>query len=348
MVPGITPRQTGTILLTGASGGLSRGFIQQLFESNHCEELFGLYTTRDPSFCPDLVRLLDSAPAGHHYALEQLDLSSLDNVRKFAASVKARVASGFLPPIRAILINATVWQADGQKFSVDGLEMNFAANYLAHFLLVLLLLGSMDRECGRIVVTSSAAHDPYGPYSKTFVTEEEHKTVFRNTEILARPELDTPGDEARAGVRRYGMSKTLLIMFMFELQRRLDRDPNLSGISILALDPGTMGGTGLVRSGSLVIRLMMNYILPPITQVAGWYSPNGMLRTPYKSGGDLLRAAFDESDIGRHPKALYLDGSAVGQPAEEAKDEDKQRRLWEGSVKLAGLRQEETALTGLG
>lgn len=208
------PQQTGTILLTGASGGLSRGFIQQLFNSTHCKQSFGLYTTRDPSSCPDLVQLLDSAPAAHQYALEQLDLSSLDNVRKFAESVKSRVASGALPPIRAILINATVWQATGQKFSVDGLEMNFGANYLAHFLLVLLLLGSMDKDSGRIVVTSSAAHDPYSAYGKSYVSKEEHKTVFRNTEILAHPEPDTPGDEATAGVRRYSMSKMLLVMFM--------------------------------------------------------------------------------------------------------------------------------------
>ncbi|KAM3415125.1 hypothetical protein BST61_g10251 [Cercospora zeina] len=92
--------------------------------------------------------------------------------------------------------------------------MNFGANYLAHLLLVLLLLDCMEKNFGRIVVTSSAAHDPYGPCSKTFVTKEEHKTGFRNIENLAHPELDAPGDETSAGVRRYGMSKMLLTMFI--------------------------------------------------------------------------------------------------------------------------------------
>jgi NAD(P)-dependent dehydrogenase (short-subunit alcohol dehydrogenase family) len=120
-----------------------------------------------------------------------------------------------LPPIRAIFINATVWQAGGQQFSAQGYEMNFAANYLAHFLLVLLLLGSMDKRCGRVVITSSSAHDPYGAYSGAFITEDEHRTVFTDLETLAHPRPDVSGDEASAGVRRYGMSKMLLIMFMY-------------------------------------------------------------------------------------------------------------------------------------
>lgn len=204
----------GTILITGASGGLSRGFIQQLFESEHCATHFGLYTTRDISSCESLVALMDSAPVAHQHSTEQLDLSSLANIREFATSVKARISSGSLPPLRAILVNATVWQADGQKFTTNGLEMNFAANYLAHFLLVLMLLDCMDKKEGRIIFTSSSAHDPFNSFNKAFITEESHKTVYNNTEILAHPPADQPGDEANAGVRRYGMSKMLLIMFM--------------------------------------------------------------------------------------------------------------------------------------
>jgi hypothetical protein len=93
--------------------------------------------------------------------------------------------------------------------------------------------------------------------------------------------------------------------------------------------------------------MVMNYVAPLVTLAVQWVRPNGMLRTPYKSGGDLLRAALHDVATGTRPKALYLDGSAISQPAAEAKDEDKQRRLWEGSISLAGVSEEETVLKSL-
>lgn len=124
----------------------------------------------------------------------------------------------------------------------------------------------------------------------------------------------------------------------------MDDDPRLSEISALAVEPGMMGGTGLVRSGSLVVRAFMQYLVPPITSIMQVFSPNGTLRTPYKSGGDLLDAVFDTRSIGTNPKALYLDGSAPCLPAVESRDVEKQRRLWADSVKLANLRDGETVL----
>lgn len=40
-----------------------------------------------------------------------------------------------------------------------GIDVTFAANYLGHWLLVLLLLESMDKEHGRIVVIGSQSHE---------------------------------------------------------------------------------------------------------------------------------------------------------------------------------------------
>ncbi len=41
----------------------------------------------------------------------------------------------------------------------DGLDTTFVANYLGHWLLTLLLLQSIDKESGRIVVIGSFAHE---------------------------------------------------------------------------------------------------------------------------------------------------------------------------------------------
>ncbi|KAI0895189.1 hypothetical protein F4806DRAFT_470064 [Annulohypoxylon nitens] len=43
------------------------------------------------------------------------------------------------------------------------LDKTWVVNHLSHWLLTMLLLGSMNRENGRVVVLGSHTHDPYGP-----------------------------------------------------------------------------------------------------------------------------------------------------------------------------------------
>lgn len=75
-------------------------------------------------------------------------------------------------------------------------------------------LPSMDKDVGRIVFTSSAAHDPNSWGHGRVSPGREQRTFFRDPDELAHPAEDKPGDEADAGVRRYCMSKMLLVMFM--------------------------------------------------------------------------------------------------------------------------------------
>lgn len=46
----------------------------------------------------------------------------------------------------------------------DGLEMTWHINYLANFLLSLLLLQSMDKKDGRILLVSSWTHEYIQPF----------------------------------------------------------------------------------------------------------------------------------------------------------------------------------------
>ena len=83
----------------------------------------------------------------------------------------------------------------GQTFTNDGFESHFAINYLANFLLALLLLPSMDKEKGRIVFASSWTHDPAHPMN-AFIKEEGHKTILTDPFDLANPKkADEKGDE---------------------------------------------------------------------------------------------------------------------------------------------------------
>lgn len=45
------------------------------------------------------------------------------------------------------------------QWTDDEFDTTFAANYLGHWLLTLLLLKSMDKEEGRIIVIGSQSHE---------------------------------------------------------------------------------------------------------------------------------------------------------------------------------------------
>jgi NAD(P)-dependent dehydrogenase (short-subunit alcohol dehydrogenase family) len=202
---------SGTILITGANGGLGSAFIKALINSSYSSSYRGVFTVRSAS--PDssggLHQIVDGTSLD--YSITPLDLSDLNSVRTFAKSINDKVASGEIPRIRALVLNAAIQTHRGPMYSKDNLEINFAVNYLAKFLLVLLLLQSMDLEWGRIVIVSSFTHDPAVSYNSSFAKE---KLMWKDVETMARQHVDDKGDEWAAGMRRYARSKLLMLMFM--------------------------------------------------------------------------------------------------------------------------------------
>lgn len=146
--------------MTGANGGLGSAIAAHLASSPELAAHHGIYTVRNAQNAPALDAALRQSRSGHPappHSSEKvsLDLSRLRSVREVAADISSRVASGQIPPIRAIILNAGVEEFATQTWTEDGLDLTFATNYLGHWLLSLLLLGSMDRERGRILWVSS-------------------------------------------------------------------------------------------------------------------------------------------------------------------------------------------------
>tara|TARA_R110002060_G_scaffold53400_11_gene64033 strand:+ start:593 stop:919 length:327 start_codon:yes stop_codon:yes gene_type:complete len=106
-----------------------------------------------------------------------------------------------------------------------------------------------------------------------------------------------------------------------------------------------MGGTKITRNGMLLVKIVSK-IAYLFQDIIVWLSPNGALRSPKKSGGDLLRASFDVEELGEHPKAVYLNGSELKHSGKEANDEKKQQKLWVESLRLAGIQEGDTVLKG--
>ncbi|KAJ9133876.1 Protochlorophyllide reductase B, chloroplastic [Pleurostoma richardsiae] len=339
----------GMILITGANGGLGSAMVSHIVSSDLGRDYHGLYAVRNPKTADVLKDVLAKAPQ-HKHDVVAIDLGSLASVRETAAAINQRVATGSLPRIRALILNAAFQEHTTQTFSADGFDMTFQVNYLSHFLLTLLLLQSMDTEQGRILVVGSWSHDVEDPRNNIGFTngiyKPPHDVLFRTTEALAKATQDSSLDDPSlfAGMRRYGASKLCQIMFMHELQARLDKDPALSNISVVGLDPGGMASTLLRRATWFKRVILTGLLLRAASTAMAWVAPNGALRPTSKSAADALRACFDTKTLGEHPRALYLNGSQEGQTGKEARDVAKRMALWRDSVAYARLQDGETVL----
>jgi len=133
------------------------------------------------------------------------DLSSQAQVRAVADQVSSQ---GGLD----VLVNNVGAVFQRRTESVDGIEMTFALNHLAPFLLTNLLLGALKRrKQSRVVTVSSDAH---------------LRAVMNFDDLQGRRRFSPWG--------AYGQSKLANLLFTYELARRLDG----SGVAANALHPG--------------------------------------------------------------------------------------------------------------
>ena len=208
----------GTFIITGANGGLGANLVAQFLQSPYAKDYKGLFTVRDLASANTLKETLANSPNANDHEVIVLDLGTLASVRTAAKDLNQQVESRTIPPIRAIVLNAALQHVKGMRSTDDGLEANFAVNYLSNFLFTNLMLQSMDPSMGRIVIVSSWTHDPFYYMNSSYITDEKHKAVIPEggPQALAKPlGNDAGGDEYKAGMRRYGMSKTLMVMFMY-------------------------------------------------------------------------------------------------------------------------------------
>lgn len=151
----------GTIVVTGANGGLGSAIVSAVkSNSSLAQDYYGLYAVRNPQTATQVQATLRNASHVEHvHELVALDLGSLSSVRSAASEINRRVDNGEIPRIRALILNAGWQEYTTQTITKDGFDMAFHVNYLGHFLLTLLLLQSLDRDNGRIVVVGSWSHE---------------------------------------------------------------------------------------------------------------------------------------------------------------------------------------------
>jgi NAD(P)-dependent dehydrogenase (short-subunit alcohol dehydrogenase family) len=137
------------------------------------------------------------------------DLASQASIREAAAELRR------LYPHLRVLVNNAGLITRRRELTVDGLEVQFAVNHLAYFLLTSLLLDQLKAGApSRIINISSAAH---------------HGAQLDFD--------DLQGERRYDGNRAYSQTKLANILFTYELARRLQG----TGVTANCLHPGVIG-----------------------------------------------------------------------------------------------------------
>lgn len=212
----------GTIIVTGAAGGIGSGWVLQHLKTPQAKQYHTIYFIH-PSAPGNLKEILEThAPPESTHEILPLDLSRMSEVRLAASALNGRISRGELGRIKILLLIAGAMfldprTEDGVSFTEDRIECNFAVNYLCNYLLILLLIGSLDKGGARVVAIGSTNHNPNFLSTKGAFHSKELKVLFGEggTEDLAKAkEKVRRGGEFPASVRRYGRSKWCLIAFL--------------------------------------------------------------------------------------------------------------------------------------
>ena len=129
------PDQTGRVaIITGANTGIGFGAAAVLAEKGAHMVL----AVRNLDKGNDAVGRIKAASPNAVVTVQELDLTSLDNIRKAADKLRAD-----FPRIDLLINNAGVMYTD-KASTKDGFELQFGTNHLGHFALTGLLL---DKCC---------------------------------------------------------------------------------------------------------------------------------------------------------------------------------------------------------
>lgn len=138
-----------TILITGATSGI--GFETALFLAKAGAHL--VLTTRNVEKGEQIKKNIIEATGNTQIDLLECRMDELSSVRNAAEEFKKKYSA-----LHILINNAGIWETK-RKESTDGIELTFAVNHLAPFLLTNLLLNLIVQSApARIINLASTAH----------------------------------------------------------------------------------------------------------------------------------------------------------------------------------------------
>jgi retinol dehydrogenase-12 len=269
-------------LLTGATRGIGLAAADALARTGLTLVLVG----REKSRVEETVRAVRTATG--HGQVDGLvaDLSLRSEVRRLAKEVHSRY------PRLDVLINNAGAIFTRREETAEGTEKTVALNHLGYFLLTLELLDLLKASAPSRVVN---------------VASEAHRGMRLDME-------DLQNRKRYSGLRVYGQSKLMNILFTTELARRLAG----TGVTVNTLHPGVVA-TGFGQNTPGLFKFLVRLAAPFMT-------------TPEKGAETLVYLATSPEVEGVTGK--YFVKSRQARPSPTSRDPELAGKLWVASERL--------------
>jgi NAD(P)-dependent dehydrogenase (short-subunit alcohol dehydrogenase family) len=296
-----------TVIVTGANSGLGLWTTKFLLDLDYRV----IMACRSIEKAQKAIHAFPEFDQSKDFVIKELDLCDFDSIRNFVAGLTE------YKEIYGLDCNAGISYEGPFRYAKNGIEETFAANYLGHFLLTNLLLEKFDLQ--RIVIVSSELHNPQNksPFAKA---------AFKPVHEMAYPEIDPNSTLQKQSQSFYATSKLCVLLFAYELDRRLKKKNRPNHTLVNTMNPGLMLMTNLGRKHKLGEHLY-RYLLDLIFKVIG------LSDNPQCSAKAVVRLIDQVSTSGQ-----YYDKDQLVRSSEDSYDPQKATMLWEGSETLIGAR----------
>lgn len=226
-----------TCIITGASSGIGKAAALELAARGANVVL----VCRDAARGDAAMREVASQGGGT-VELLVADLATQQEVRRLAGEILAK------HPRIDVLVNNAGGIFGQRQLTADGLELTFALNHLAYFLLSGLLLERIRASApARIINVTSGAHH------------------------MGRLDWDNlQGERSYSAMRAYGLSKLGNVLFTYELARRTAG----TGVTVNCMHPGAVA-TNFAATGTKMMQTFFRLFKP-------------LLRTPERGADTIV------------------------------------------------------------
>jgi NAD(P)-dependent dehydrogenase (short-subunit alcohol dehydrogenase family) len=287
-MPSVNTSMQGKIcMVTGANSGIGKATALALAQMSATVVM----VCRDHNRGEEAKNEITTKSGNNAVDLLLADLSSQESIRQLVGNFQHHYTH-----LHVLINNAGATFPGRRRETVDGLEMTFAVDYLAPFLLTHLLLDVLKASAPARIVNVSSNAQASGYIQMDDLQAEKH----------SRP------------MRAYGQSKLAIVLFTYELARRLQG----TGVTANCLDPGFVATNIGQRDASPPVRLLLKVI---------W----SFGKSPAKGAQTSIYLASSPEVEG--VTGQYFAKCMPRRSAASSYDESLQRHLWEQSAQLVNL-----------